>query len=120
MRNRELKRRQVEELYRRLKTAKPTKTDEEALLLIAQLMREIGDEMTNEPYDPTRWKEHDRNYPPQGDSEQLPSEVEGARVFWTLRHEVIVGFNGAIVMRKKKTFEVEFSKAGHDGREIAL
>jgi hypothetical protein len=41
-------------------------------------------------------------------------------VFWTLRHEVIVGFNGAIVMRKKKTLEVEFTKAGHDGREITL
>jgi hypothetical protein len=120
MRNRELKRRQVEELYRRLEASKSAQNDEEALALIAQLMKEIGDEMTNEPYDPTKWREHDRIYPPQGDRERRPSEVDGARVFWTLAHEVIVGFNGAIVMRKRKTFEVEFSKAGHDGREIAL
>jgi hypothetical protein len=120
MPNRDLKRQQVQELYRRLQTSKPANTDEEALLLIAQLMKEIGDEMTNEPYDPTRWKDHDRIYPPQGDREQTPSGVEGARVFWTLAHEVIVGFNGAIVMRKRKTFEVEFTKAGHDGQEIAL
>ena len=120
MRNRELKRRQVEELYRRLKIARSARTDEEAFSLIAQLMKEIGDEMTNDPYDPTRWNEHDRIYPPHLDRERVPSEVAGARVFWTFAHEVIVGFNGAIVMRKRKSLEVEFRKAGHDGQEIAL
>jgi hypothetical protein len=56
MPNRELKRRQVEELYRRLKKVKPAMNDEEAFDLIAKLMREVGDQMTQDPYDPTRWE----------------------------------------------------------------
>jgi hypothetical protein len=120
MANRELKRRQVEELYRRLETFKPAQTDEEAFSLITQLMREVGDELTDDPYDPTKWKEHDRIYPPQIDREQVPSGIEGARLFRTVAHEVIIGLNGAIAVRKRGTFEVEFAKAGHDGKRIAL
>jgi|SRR6185436_15773576 len=120
MANRELKRRQVEELYRRLEAAKAAKTDEEAFSLIAQLMREIGDQLTDDPYDPSKWKEHDRIYPPQLDREDIPSGIEGARLFQTVAHQVIVGRNGAITMRKKRSFEVEFVKAGHDGQVIRL
>jgi hypothetical protein len=116
----ELKRRQVEELYRRLENADRVKTDQEAFDLIAKLMKEVGDELTDDPYDPTRWKEHDRIYPPQTDRELVPSGIDGARVFMTVAHQVIIGTNGAIAMRKRKTLEVEFSKAGHDGQEIAL
>jgi hypothetical protein len=83
-------------------------------------MREVGDALTEDPYDPTRWKEHDRIYPPQIDRELLPGGVEGARVFMTVAHQVVIGTNGAIAMRKRKTLEIEFSKAGHDGQEIAL
>jgi hypothetical protein len=50
----------------------------------------------------------------------VPSGLAGARVFMTVAHQVIIGTNGAIAMRKRKTLEVEFSKTGHDGQEIIL
>lgn len=120
MPDRELKRRQVAELFRRLAASEPARTDEEAFGLLGQLMREVGDDLTKDPYDPTRWKEHDRIYPPQLDRERVPSGIEGARLFWTVAHEVIIGLNGAIVVRSRRTFEIEFSKAGHDGKGIDL
>jgi hypothetical protein len=50
----------------------------------------------------------------------VPSGIEGARLFWTVAHEVIIGLNGAIVVRSRRTFEIEFRKAGHDGKGIDL
>lgn len=106
-------------MYRRLERQPAATSDVEAYKLLCQVINETEDEITGIPYDPSAWMTDGRIYPPLPDSERR-SGISGVRRFVTKGHEALIGSKGGILIRQKHTGEVEFSKAGADGKTIEL
>ena len=107
----------LEELYRRLRLARPAKTFEEAYELICSTLNAVEDELTDIPYDPERWQEDGRLYPPFDDSVREVPGHPRLRRFRSLAHNTYIGDNGAIEIRNLAG-EVELEKPGADGKRI--
>ena len=91
------KRQRLAEIYRRLRAAPPTATDEEALALLGDVMNAVENELSGVPYDSdeaTMLVVSKRMYPPLADM-QKPTTIVGVRRFNTVQHEILVGLNGA-------------------------
>lgn len=107
----------LEEFYSRLRLARPAKIFEEAYELICSTLNAVEDELTDSPYDPERWQEDGRLYPPFDDSfREVPGHPR-LRRFRSLAHNTYIGDNGAIEIRNLAG-EVELEKPGADGKRI--
>ena len=62
----------------------------------------------------------DRMLPPSGD---FHFEIDGRPdldLYRQRAHDTIIGANGAILIRIRKTGGVQFEKAGNDGKKVTL
>jgi hypothetical protein len=114
------KRERLAEILRRLDAAPSAGSDEAALALVRDVINAVEDELSGLPYDAaeaTMLAVSERMYPPLADSE-IPDIMSGVRRFRTFRHELLVGANGAILIRRMAG-TIELSKPGADGKRIA-
>jgi hypothetical protein len=115
------KRERLAEVFRRIGTAEPCTTFDEAYQLLCTIMDEVEDELTPYPNEPNRWMEIPRLFPPQTDR---MSSVEGCDVkrFDSLRHVTYIAGNGAMEVRSLRVVDgevkVHFTKSGNDGRSV--
>mgnify|MGYP001324992190 CR=1 FL=1 len=105
------------EFLRRLRQAPPAQDGQEAFEQIAAILNAVEDELTDIPYDPDRWMNDGRMYPPQRDSGR--SELGGVIRFRSRGHNTFVGPNGAIEIRRAdEERTLELRKAGADGQHV--
>src|SRR5262249_53751474 len=100
----------------RLAEAAPAPDGTEAKRLIDHTLNAVEDELTDIPYDPTRWRTDGRMYPVQDDN---ASDVEGhpdVTSYRSRKHETLVRDNGAFEIRDAHTRDVLVSKPGSDGK----
>jgi hypothetical protein len=110
----------------RLKAAPPTSSREEAFQLIETTLNQLEDEFTNIPFDPQRWRDDGRLYPPQADSRRdVPDRPDLVR-YVTVAQSIVIRDNGAIAIirghpRRWPDIEAaprDFEKPGADGRGV--
>ena len=106
------------EFYRRLGEAEPAGSGTEALELLGRILNEVEDAMTGIRYDPDTQGSDGRMYPPQEDARRrVPGEPDVVR-YRTRGHNVFIRSNGAIEIQRVGVGDVEFHKAGNDGRTV--
>jgi hypothetical protein len=102
----------------RLAEASPASSALEAKQLIDRILNAVEDELTDIPYDPSRWRTDGRMYPAHEDS---AGDIEGHPAVTSYRsrkHETLVRDNGAIEIRDPHTLEVLLAKPGLDGKGV--
>jgi hypothetical protein len=105
------------EFCRRLLSAPPAASRDEALTQLTNILNAVEDELTTIPYDPSRWLNDGRLYPPQPDSIREVPASPGVRRFRSRTHNTFIGGNGAMeIVRMDGT--VELRKPGADGRGV--
>ena len=105
------------EYFRRLAAAPAEPTATGAKILLARLLIEVEDTMTEIPNDPSQWATDGRMYPILEDNWE---ELQGAGWLGRSRgHRTLVGVNGSIEIRRKSDDKLEFAKAGADGKGVA-
>jgi hypothetical protein len=111
------KRERLEEFFRRLLAAPSAGSIDEALQQLISILNAVEDELTGTPYDPGKWREDDRIYPPQPDNmHAVPGHPRVTR-FRSLGHSTYIGMNGSLeIVARDGT--VELSKPGLDGRSV--
>ena len=75
--------------------------------------------MTNIPFDPARWDEDGRMYPPQLDSKRSVTNLPGVSRYRSKNHSALIGENGSISITVGHSGQVIFSKPGADGRDLS-
>ncbi len=91
-------------------------TADAAKELLAGLLNDVENEMTDIPYAPEQWASDGRLYPILEDNwEDLP---DGRWVGRSRRHQTFVGANGAIEIKRRSDGHVEFAKPGADGKGV--
>ena len=104
------------EYFKRLADAPAQGTTSAAQALLARVLNELEDEMTDIPNDPTQWATDGRMYPILEDNwEELDS---GGWLGRSRGHRTLVCANGAIEITRKSDGKVEFSKLGADGKGV--
>lgn len=104
------------EFFRRLTEAPAAQTADAAKELLAGVLNEVENEMTDIPYDPEQWASDGRLYPVLDDNwEDLP---DGRWVGRSRGHQTFVGANGAIEIKRRSDGHVEFAKPGADGKGV--
>jgi hypothetical protein len=115
------KQERLRECFRRMASADPSSSFDEAYRLLCTTIDQVEDEHSGQPNEPERWKELDRIFPPKMDR---MSSIEGTDVkrFDTVRHLTYIAPNGAIEIRRTRLVAgkvvVQFSKSGGDGRSV--
>lgn len=107
------------EFIRRLQDAPAAKTHDDALVLLADCLNAVENEMTDIPFDPDAWLSDGRMYPPQGDSRRkVPGRDDLVR-YRSVGHNTWVRANGAIRIASVDG-QVFLEKPGADGRTVEL
>lgn len=107
-----------EVFVRRLKQRSPANSSEEAFNLIADILNQVENELTDIPYSPTRWMTDGRMYPPQADSKRSTTNSQVSR-YRSKGHNTYIASNGAIMIEslgKNKTVFVD--KPGKDNKKV--
>ena len=89
-----------------------------ARLLLAETMNRIEEAHSGVPYDPENWMTDGRMYPPQDDQEKV-SPIAGTSMFFSLKHRIWIGANGAVRIERRLPPNpgfVELDKPGSDGK----
>jgi hypothetical protein len=73
--------------------------------------------MTSIPFDPPRWQEDGRMYPPQRDNMTVVEGHPDVKRFRSRQHITFIGDNGAIEIRSRRGDTI-LSKPGADGVPI--
>lgn len=94
------KRKRLDEVYRRLKTAPDAATAAEVFRQLSNIINEVEDQWTSAAYNPSNWREDGRIYPPQADNLYSVPEHPHMSRYRTSRHNVFIGANGAIGVRQ--------------------
>ena len=106
------------EFFRRLQSAPPTGSFEEAGALIAATLNAVEDEFSGAAYSPPNWKEDGRMYPAMGDNiVQLP----GHRTVRQMRHAhhlTLVSDEGAIEITERNSGRVLLVKRSASDRGV--
>jgi len=98
---------------RAMEEAAPVATFLEARLLLEATLNRLEDRYAAVPYNPDRWRDDGRLYPPSDDYERA-SGIDGVRLFRSRGHRVSIGFQGAIrIVALDGT--VALDKLGKDG-----
>jgi hypothetical protein len=111
------KRERLQELYRRLAAAPDAATFEEAFNQLSSILNEIENDWSLAPYDPENWRNDGRLYPPLLDNVRDVDGHPGLKRLRSRFHNTFIAANGAIEIQKLGG-EVEFTKAGADGRGV--
>jgi hypothetical protein len=111
------KRERLEEFYRRLRSAPSANTSKEAYELVCSTLNAVEDTMTEIPYDPARWREDGRLYPPFEDSVRAVPDHPPLRRYRSVGHNTYIRDNGAIEIRGRGG-EMELGKPGADGKGV--
>ena len=101
----------LQEFYRRLKSAPPVSTADEALAQLVRILDEVEDELSGVPkqFPPPSLNKFDgRMYPPLPD--HVDRTAEGGIHARTRGHVIDIGPNGRIVIKRKRTGTIEFEK----------
>lgn len=108
------------EFVQRMEAAPPAGSADEAMTLLSNTLNEVEDELTDIPFDPDRWMNDGRMYPPQADSAR---EVDGRADltrYRSVRHNTWIRTNGAIRIEELQTRAVLLDKPGGDGCRVDL
>lgn len=81
-------------------------------------MNEVEDELTAIPYNPEKWREDGRLYPPQPDSQRPVTGREDVIRLRSKGHSTFIRDNGAIEVVSLDTGETVFRAPGVDGKEV--
>ena len=103
-----------------MRSALPAESAEQALELLSSVLNQVEDELSGILFQPDRWPNDGRMYPPQSDSAR---DVEGRPDLTRYRsrnHDTWIGTNGAILIRAHNTGRTELDKTGADGCSIDL
>lgn len=109
-----------EEFIRRLRSALPAESAEQALELISSVLNQVEDELSGIPFRPDQWQDDGRMYPPQSDSAR---DVEGRPDLTRYRsrnHDTWIATNGAILIRSHDTGRIALDKTGADGCSVQV
>jgi hypothetical protein len=104
--------------YARLQDAAAAQTHDEAYALLCETLNGIEDEHSGVPNNPANWKTDGRLYPPQKDRMYaVPGFPEVLR-YNSFKHDTYIAGNGAIEVKVISTGEVQFAKAGANGKGV--
>jgi hypothetical protein len=104
-------RKRLDEFYRRLQAAPAVTAAEAALEQICRMLDEVEDELSGIPKKsppPPLEQSDGRMYPPYEDS--VTRRPDGGIVATTRGHVIEIGGNGSLLIRSKRTGNVEFRK----------
>jgi hypothetical protein len=105
------------EFLRRLGSASPVSNFDEAYSQVCDVLNAVEDNLTQTPFNPSRWMEDGRLYPPQMDNmRDLPGRPK-VKQFRNRRHLTLIGRNGAIEIQDLAGRTI-FAKTGADGQGI--
>ena len=111
------KRSRLGEFLKRLDAAAPADGVDRAYGLLCRTLNEVEDELTGIPYNPARWMDDGRMYPPQDDSIRDEPRRPDVTKYRSRDHYTWIGTNGAI-----RIDEVDgpclLNKPGADGATI--
>jgi hypothetical protein len=107
------------EMFKRLKEAERVGTGEEALALMIHIINGVENELTSAPYDPERWQTDGRIYPPTQEGMRSIKGRPEVRRYRHTSHDTLIGVNGSIEIRDRRSDRIIFSKAGTDQREVS-
>ena len=107
----------LRELFRRLAAAPPATTADEARELLARILMQVENDLTEIPNIPENWRTDGRMYPPQDDSRREVAGWPAVTRYRSLWHNTYIAQNGAIEIAAVDG-EVLLSKAGANGRHV--
>lgn len=108
------KRKRLRTFLDRMEAAPPSKSANEALALLSDVLNSVEDEFSEVPYNPHLWKSDGRMYPPQKDNVRKVPDRPSLRRYRHLNHNTFIGQNGSIRI-ETISGELLLDKAGADG-----
>lgn len=110
----------LQEFFRRLAAADAADSAAAALQLISDILREVEDELSGIPFDPSLPLSDGRMYAPQADARRdVPGRPDLAR-YRSRAHNTYVSDRGAIRIDSADTGACVLDKLGSDGSRIDL
>ena len=100
----------------RLTEAAAANSESTGLELIATVLNQVEDELTDIPYNPDTWADDGRMYPPQQDSKR----THGAHIarYRSRGHNTFIASNGAIRIEAMNQ-QILLDKPGADGKKVS-
>ena len=120
------KRERLRVFLERFQERLPAASFEEAYSLLVSTLNEVEDELTDIPYDPERWKQDGRLYPPFQDSWRSVPGFAGVTRMRSIGHNTFIATNGAVEIRlategsgpPDENSSPIFGVPGEDGRGV--
>lgn len=109
----------LHEFLRRLHSAAPAGSHDDAYRLLCAALNGVEDEMTSIPYNPDLYRSDGRMYPPQADSARSVGELEGVIRYRSVRHNTRIHHEGGIRIDEVGGACL-LSKPGKSGKTIDL
>jgi hypothetical protein len=108
------------EFLKQLDESSPASSAEEALEILAATLNGVENEFTSIPFEPDKWLNDGRMYPPQPDSARsVPGHRDITR-YRSVGHNTWIAANGAIRIAEAATGAVVLDKPGADGCRVDL
>jgi hypothetical protein len=108
------------EFMRRMEAAPAPASADEAMTLLSNTLNAVEDELTDIPFDPDRWMNDGRMYPPQADNARAVDGRADLTRYRSVRHNTWIRTNGAIRIEELQTKAVLLDKLGADGCGVDL
>jgi len=108
------------EFVRRMEAAPPATSGDEALILLSRTLNHVESELTSIPFDPDRWLNDGRMYPPQEDNAREVPDRPDLKRYRSRGHNTWIMVNGAIRIVGIETSVVVLDKPGEDGCRIDI
>ena len=83
-----------------------------------ETINEVEDELTAIPYNPEKWREDGRLYPPMSDRQHPVPGYEDVTRFRSRDHNTFIRNNGAIEIVGITKGQTEFKASGADGKGV--
>ncbi len=100
----------------RLSNAAPANSESTGLDLIAAILNQVEDELTDIAYNPDTWSDDGRMYPPQQDSRRTHSATIAR--YRSRGHNTLIASNGAIRIETMNQ-QVLLDKPGSNGKKVS-
>jgi hypothetical protein len=103
------------EILRRLATAPPAPTHDDAYRLLCETIDAVEDELTSTPNIPANYMTDGRIYPPQADRRYPVNGRPDLKRYASVGHNTFIRINGAITVALRNGPAI-FDKPGADGQ----